>query len=71
MKTTRWEEETRGPFSHRRYRLSGAGLKEPSLPGRRDVWSYRTKTREEFHCDVFDGERFISHLTFTVRREKR
>lgn len=56
-----------GPFTVGRYRWDGGGAEPPTADAHLDVWSYRTATREEFHLNVYDGARYVGHLTFTQR----
>ena len=57
-----------GPHKHGYYRQTGGTARPSPKASRLEVWSYRTKTREEFHLDVFDGDRYIGHIQFRVRR---
>lgn len=55
---------SRDPYGHGLWSWSGKVL-HPTKPGRRKVWSYVSQTREEFHLDVYEGDRYLGHLTFT------
>jgi hypothetical protein len=54
-----------GPHAVARYNLD-----HNTPDGQRgDVWSYRTKTTEHFHADIFDkAGKYLGHFDFTARR---
>jgi hypothetical protein len=61
-------DDVTGPYRHGHYWQTGGMARPSSKPSRLEVWSYRTKRREEFHLDVFDDDRYIGHIRFRVRR---
>ena len=56
------------PYTHGRWKSND--LPRPSRADRRSVWSYVTAQGEEFHLDVYDGNRYVGHVRwwFRVRR---
>lgn len=42
----------------------------PSDKERREVWYYNRKSgSREFHLDVYDGEKYIGHMTFVMPKD--
>ena len=54
------------PYRHARYSLANV-LHREATDEHRAVWSYVTGHRREYHMDIWDGDRYIGHLTFTTR----
>ena len=62
---------TAGPFACRGWRWSG-GAKAPKNKSRTEVWYYESETgSRDVHLDVFDGEKYIGHISFTMPVRKR
>ena len=45
------------------YDIRGPASPSPNL-NRRAIWYYNYKMNREYHMDIYDGDKYIGHITF-------